>query len=112
LIEIELFDRWKKGLIHRSAPGAASGGSRLRAALGRLLSSNSVAALRLRAPRSPAITSLGQFESQRAGHRIGVGEAELEPLADTISLARFLADELAGSLIEAEKFAAEVAHEQ
>ena len=61
---------------------------------------------------SAAIAALGQLEAQRTADRIGLRQPKLEPLADAVGLAAFVADQLPCRLVEAEIFAAEVAREQ
>src|SRR3954470_3949338 len=55
-----------------------------------------------------AIAPLRKFEPQRPGHRIRVGKAERQPLAEAIGLAGLVADKRARRFVVAEIFLAQV----
>src|SRR5690606_25941985 len=60
-------------------------------------------ALRARA----ALRPLGQLEAQIATHRVGLGEAEFQALAERVAFAALLADQAEARLVMAEIFVAQ-----
>src|SRR5690606_10952618 len=63
-------------------------------------------ALAARLDRLAAI-AVGHFELERAGERIGFGEAQLDHVTDRVARARVLPDQRAGAFLVAEVFAAQ-----
>src|SRR6185369_12063091 len=60
----------------------------------------------------PAVAPFRKLEAERALDRVRLGEAQRQPLADAVGLARLIADELLRALVVAEIFRAEVLREQ
>src|SRR5687767_14957135 len=58
--------------------------------------------------RTAAVAALRQLETQPARHRIGLGQPEVEALADTVGFAALIADQGPRFLVVAEIFRAEV----